>query len=71
MTFEQAKKDFAIFAIFAPVVDKKGKTKLRQVDNVPDDTEGRIGAFDANQDSLLTVAPRLCFIINKKDSQNV
>lgn len=71
MTFKQAKKDFAIFAVFVPVVNKKGKTKLERVDNVPDDTEGRIGGFDANQDYPLSVTPRLCFIVNKEAQENV
>lgn len=69
MTFGQAKKDFMLFAVFVPVKNKKGKTKLEKIDldkeNIPDDTEGRICAFDMNEDYPLSVAPRLCFITNE------
>ena len=69
MTYGQAKKDFMIFAVFVPMKNKKGKTKLEQVnlekENIPDDTEGKVGGFDANQDYPLSVAPRLCFIANE------
>ena len=69
MTYEQAKKDFMLFAVFVPVESKKGKTKLEKIDldkeDIPDDTEGRIGAFDMNEDYPLSVAPRLCFIVNE------
>lgn len=71
MTYEQAKKDFVLSAVFVSVKNKKGKTKLEQVDldkeNIPDDTEGRVGAFDVNQDYPLSVTPRLCFIVSEVD----
>lgn len=69
MTYGQAKKDFMIFAVFVPAKNKKGKTKLEQVnlekESIPDDTEGKVGGFDENQDYPFPVTPRLCFIVNE------
>lgn len=69
MTYGQAKNDFMLFAVFVSVKNKKGKTKLEEIDlekeSIPDDTEGKVGGFDANQDYPLSVAPRLCFIADE------
>lgn len=74
MTFKQAKTDFAIFAVFVPVTDKKGKRELERVDNVPDDTEGRVGVCDLSENMLgilpISSAPRLCFIAKKEIKKN-
>lgn len=69
MTYGQAKKDFMLFAVFVPtIVSRWGRTKLKRIDlyeeDIPDDTEGRVGAFDVDQDYQRTVTPRLCFITN-------
>lgn len=69
MTYGQAKKDFAIFAVFVPTKDKKGKTKFEQIDSVPDDTEGRVGIFDTNEGFLLSATPRLCFVAKKEEME--
>lgn len=69
MTYGQVKKDFMLFAVFVPVIISRwGRTKLKRIDlneeDIPDDTEGRVGAFDLDQDYPTTVTPRLCFIAN-------
>ena len=69
MTYGEAKKDFVLFAVFAPVKNKKGKTKLEEVDldkeKIADDAEGRVGAYDYLGGGLATV-PRLCFILKEE-----
>lgn len=69
MTYGQAEKDFMLFAVFVPVKNKKGEIELWQLDldneSIPDDAEGRVGAFDVNQDCTSLVTPRLCFIANE------
>ena len=68
MTYGEAKKDFVIFAVFAYKKNKKGKTKLEEIDldkeNIDDDAEGRVGAY--NYLGGLSSAPRLCFILKEK-----
>lgn len=66
MTYGQAKKDFVIFAVFAYVKNKRGKTRLENVDldkeKIADDAEGRVGVYP---DMELLGAPRLCFILKE------
>lgn len=66
MTYGQAKKDFVLFAVFAPVKTKKGKTKWEEVnpdkEKIADDAEGRVGFTQTWNYS----ASRLCFILKEE-----
>ena len=69
MTYGQAKKDFVIFAVFAPKKNKKGKTKWEEVDldkeTIPDEAEGQIGAYEYYTGGLV-MAERLCFLLREE-----
>lgn len=70
MTYEQAKKDFVLFGVFVYRKNKKDKWVCVELDlekeNIPDDTEGKIGVYRPYQFGLST-EDRLCFIANKKE----
>lgn len=72
MTYKEAKDNFVLFAVFVYKKDKKDKWKCEEVDleieNIPDDTEGKIGAFEYGYG--FARATRLCFIANKKENNN-
>lgn len=76
MTYGQAKKDFAIFAVFVHAKNKKGKWTLKRLDlekeSISDETEGRVGCFDYQDEYIGSILchPRLCFIANWPDEDD-
>ena len=71
MTYEEAKKNFMLFAVFVHKKNRKGKWITEELDldkeSIPDDTEGRVAAFEYGYGFVR--GTRLCFIANPQEDE--
>ena len=67
MTYREAKANYVLFAVFVHKKNKRGKLTTVEIDlqkeDIPDDTEGKIAAFEYGYG--FARATRLCFIANR------